>query len=406
MDNKEFDKKIRELIGEFTETPGIGSWDAIESSLDKRNKFGVVFMRRAVYSAIAIAASFVLFLVLDKRDDGRDLLVPESIVVVERTPQQDEVADSPEKPVSIILGNRRLLSGSAGKPINNESWTGPEQTVHISGSQNGKVTSLPGKEIAEEPRREIKEEPAKNEEPTVKEISSQRRGEYNLYLSQEGDGHKRRSPSFALSTNISPSTSSHSVSLMAMSQMQSGYAPSNVVSTIQKAYVPQEVISNTKFLMPVSVGLQMQLPLSDRISAATGVVYTMLFSHYDAISRDATRETQQTLHYLGFPLNLYYSFYKNDNLRLYASGGVMVEKGLYAFYKIMENGVPDSYGQMIDGLQWSLNGGVGAEFVVNNSLGLYFDPSFAYYFDNNQPLSIRTAQQLQFKFEVGLRFHL
>jgi hypothetical protein len=191
-----------------------------------------------------------------------------------------------------------------------------------------------------------------------------------------------------------------------MSQMQSGYAPSNVVSTIQKAYVPQEVISNTKFLMPVSVGLQMQLPLSDRISAATGVVYTMLFSHYDAISRDATRETQQTLHYLGFPLNLYYSFYKNDNLRLYASGGVMVEKGLYAFYKIMENGVPDSYGQMIDGLQWSLNGGVGAEFVVNNSLGLYFDPSFAYYFDNNQPLSIRTAQQLQFKFEVGLRFHL
>lgn len=84
----------------------------------------------------------------------------------------------------------------------------------------------------------------------------------------------------------------------------------------------------------------------------------------------------------------------------------MVEKGLYAFYKVMENGVPDSYGQMIDGLQWSLNGGVGAEFVVNNSLGLYFDPSFAYYFDNNQPLSIRTAQQLQFKFEVGLRFHL
>lgn len=191
-----------------------------------------------------------------------------------------------------------------------------------------------------------------------------------------------------------------------MSQAQGGYAANNVVSTIQKAYVPQEVISNTKFLMPVSVGLQIQLPLSNRVSAGTGVVYSMLFSHYDAISRNETRETQQTLHYLGFPLNLYYSFMDNSKIRLYGSGGMMVEKGLYASYKVMENGVRKTNGELIDGLQWSVNAGIGAEFKANNHMGLYFDPSFAYFFDNSQPISIRTSQPLQFRFEIGLRFHL
>ncbi len=53
-----------------------------------------------------------------------------------------------------------------------------------------------------------------------------------------------------------------------------------------------------------------------------------------------------------------------------------------------------------------MNGGLGAEFQVNRGAGIYFDPSIAYYFDNNQPLSIRSSQPLQFKFELGFRFHL
>ncbi len=193
---------------------------------------------------------------------------------------------------------------------------------------------------------------------------------------------------------------------MAMSQAESGYVMSNVVSTIQKAYVPQEVISNTKFLMPLSVGVQAQLPLSSSLSIAAGVNYTLLFSHYDAISRDATRETQQTLHYIGFPVNLYCNLFNNESMRVYISSGFALEKGLYADYKVFENGIKKSYGNTISGVQWSLSGGVGAEFMVNNSAGIYFDPSIAYYFDNNQPLSIRTAQPLQFKFELGFRFRL
>jgi hypothetical protein len=103
---------------------------------------------------------------------------------------------------------------------------------------------------------------------------------------------------------------------------------------------------------------------------------------------------------------MYINLFNNENLRLYLNSGFTVEKGLYAYYKIFENGVKRWSGNSIEGLQWSLNAGLGAEFYVNRNTGLYFDPSVAYFFDNNQPLSIRSAQPLQFKFELGFRFHL
>ena len=46
------------------------------------------------------------------------------------------------------------------------------------------------------------------------------------------------------------------------------------------------------------------------------------------------------------------------------------------------------------------------KFLVGNFLGIYIDPSLRYYFDNNQPKSIRTAQPLMFGFEMGLRARL
>jgi hypothetical protein len=57
-------------------------------------------------------------------------------------------------------------------------------------------------------------------------------------------------------------------------------------------------------------------------------------------------------------------------------------------------------------MQLSANIGMGAEFMVGKHLGIYIDPSLRYYFDNDQPKSIRTAQPLMFGFEMGLRARL
>jgi hypothetical protein len=59
-----------------------------------------------------------------------------------------------------------------------------------------------------------------------------------------------------------------------------------------------------------------------------------------------------------------------------------------------------------DGVQMSAAIGLGAEFGLTQYLGLYIDPSLRYYFDCDQPKSIRTAQPLMFSVEAGLRFRL
>ena len=395
MGNKEFDSKIRDLMEGYHELPGEGAWEAIESSLDRRRMARVVYFRRAVVASAAVAASVVLFLVLNRVDipvadtpAGNLVSVVESPGVQAGQHNQPAIKETPR--VSVTVGRRNVLADNQNvetkQPLGQSSMD----------SQPAKEEVITHEQTVEETKASTPGEILKSTYQPAKYPSA---GDYKT---KRGNGK----PSISFSTHVSPSTSSNSVSLMAMSQAQGGYAANNVVSTIQKAYVPQEVISNTKFLMPVSVGLQIQLPLSNRVSAGTGVVYSMLFSHYDAISRDETRETQQTLHYLGFPLNLNYSFMDNSKIRLYGSGGMMVEKGLYASYKVMENGVRKTNGELIDGLQWSVNAGIGAEFKANNHMGLYFDPSFAYFFDNSQPISIRTSQPLQFRFEIGLRFHL
>ena len=62
--------------------------------------------------------------------------------------------------------------------------------------------------------------------------------------------------------------------------------------------------------------------------------------------------------------------------------------------------------EKVKGMQLSSNLGMGVEFFVGKHLGIYLDPSLRYYFDNNQPKSIRTAQPLMFGFEMGFRARL
>jgi hypothetical protein len=86
----------------------------------------------------------------------------------------------------------------------------------------------------------------------------------------------------------------------------------------------------------------------------------------------------------------------------YASAGGAVEKCVAQRYVYASN----TLSEKVAGLQWSARVGLGAEYWVAPRVGLYFDPSLVYFFDNHQPLSIRTQQPLQARFEVGLRFKL
>ena len=140
-----------------------------------------------------------------------------------------------------------------------------------------------------------------------------------------------------------------------------------------------------------------------------GLNYTYLFSEYEAlIDRSIHAYVEQSIQYIGLPITVYYNIIGNEKLAFYASLGGTVERALKISYDaVSTSGTNIDRYRKPEGVQWSVNAGIGFEYRFVKFLGLYIDPRLTYYFDNpSQPLSVRTEQPLQFNFEVGLRFHI
>ena len=123
-----------------------------------------------------------------------------------------------------------------------------------------------------------------------------------------------------------------------------------------------------------------------------------------AIQKDISSDIRESQHYIGIPLNLYYEILNKNSINLYAYAGGAAEKCVADRFLVL--GTDISHTEKVKGLQLSANLGMGVEFMLGRHLGIYLDPSIRYFFDNNQPRSIRTAQPLMFGFEIGLRAKL
>lgn len=167
--------------------------------------------------------------------------------------------------------------------------------------------------------------------------------------------------------------------------------------------------SNVEHQSPLSVGIALDKPLTNRISLESGLVYTYLKSIYrnpGSVEKNGSLQ----LHYLGIPLNVRVKAIKQSNWNLYTTAGTMVEKGLRSHYtqevdnkSVVNNKVVKS---SIDGVQWSVSGGVGFDYKLNKELSLFLEPRLTYYLENNQPMSARTEQPLNIGVNGGLRIEL
>lgn len=166
---------------------------------------------------------------------------------------------------------------------------------------------------------------------------------------------------------------------------------------------------------PLSFGLGILYPLSPRLAIGTGLVYTHLPRTYHGTltqvengveTKSITGSVHNTQHYIGIPLNLYYRFFEDRNFRFYSYAGGTVEKGIVDHYRITSGSEVVNWSKVAPGLQLSAGLGLGIEFRLGEHLGLYVDPSLRYYFEGNQPRSIRTQQPLMMGLELGMRFGL
>ena len=167
-------------------------------------------------------------------------------------------------------------------------------------------------------------------------------------------------------------------------------------------------------LPPLSFGLTLR-KIENNIGIESGLVYTYLSSNFEFKSlgsNSGSNKVNHSLHYVGIPVNiLAFLWNSNSNWQIYASGGIMAEKGVRAIYnqemrvvnKIHTTSVKAS---SIEGLQWSLNGALGINYRLEKGWGIYFEPRIGYSFDCDQPTSARTEWPLYYGMRLGFSYEL
>ena len=152
---------------------------------------------------------------------------------------------------------------------------------------------------------------------------------------------------------------------------------------------------------PMSMGLSVRLPLTNRLALTSGLVYTRLKSDFNS----SRKHREQTLHYLGIPLGATYTIWRYKRFSIYAVGGVQADFNVKATLKESTQTNALSIGK--DRVQFSALIGPGIQLDLVHGLGIYVEPTARYYFNNGSDVAnYYKEHQWNINFNGGLRFTL
>lgn len=408
----DFDLQLRSKLREAEEELPSLAWETLSAELDRRDRRKVVALRwrrAAVGFAAAAAVVSAVFFAMDRGNAGdpnslQPILAENSADVrpalPDNTTSEEGIATIEEQ---IAASADRMLADVPASPAKGNAVTVPDAVIapeNVAAPETAPMPVTPANpdavETAADSRIPEKTENGKEEEEWVDHFA---RLEYEESLSQQ----KKQ----GLSLYVEGNAASNDKNAKAVNgPLMSG-------STGDKIGVTEK--STSTYGIPLSFGLGARFNISDRFSVGTGINWSLLSRSFSGIYTEMNGKTvvrsvnsniSNDIHYVGIPLNLYYDLMSDRNMKLYVWGGGSVEKGLVNRYRIYSQPNDIIYKEDVKGVQWSVAGGVGLEFTLNDKLGLYFDPSARYYFDCGQPNSIRTMKHYMMNFEVGLRFKL
>ncbi len=162
--------------------------------------------------------------------------------------------------------------------------------------------------------------------------------------------------------------------------------------------------SSSTYGVPFTVGLGVRFYALPRLSIGTGIDYSLLTRTFTGGYQGTPGTVSHTIQYLGIPVRLYYDILTSDRIKFYAYGGGEVEFCIGNKYRLF--GSPDIVRDYkVNSPLFSVGLGLGVEFRLGRTVGLYLDPGVNYYFPGNQPRSIRTDKPLMLNFDAGLRFN-
>lgn len=175
------------------------------------------------------------------------------------------------------------------------------------------------------------------------------------------------------------------------------------------------------FTPPLTFGLNINFVLQGKWSIETGIQYTNLRSKGE-VSIGSSNEVQfvtinkykvnESLHYLGVPLIVNYMLFQKRKTKFYVSTGFSIEKGINAKYEAISAdnipGILPIYSHnSIEGLQYSVNSGIGIGYKFIKHFELFAQPSVTYYFNlRGKNTTIYTEHPWLFNMRSGIRYSI
>lgn len=391
MNNELFDSKIKELVDSCSETPSPEVWDRIEAGLDLAVRRRRLWKRVTYWSSAAAAAVGLFALMLVHQ--------PDDLQVQSLAQLSEEQAGQPAS-----------VTGTSGVEEKKEEGIRVLQTVPELRAEASVMVPSALPAVTRTVHRAVPVSAPRENVAVGSRVSADRPSIYDRTLDMDyiamadevpASASKKPSLSLAAGGTLSPTSATGNVDF---SQPYYTWGATGVSSG--QGIVP---VSEPEHYFPVSVGLELKYSfLNDRLGVGLGVNYTFLNSRYEAlVDRRYQASVEQSVHYIGVPLNFYVSILSGNRISFYANVGGMLEKAVRLSYEITDlSSVRYQRNAGAEGVQWSANVGLGFEYRFLDFMGLYVDPRLTYFFDCDQPYSVRTEQPLQFNLEMGFRFHI
>ena len=381
-----------------------GLWEGIEQRIPvgKMPVAGVVGTRRHLWrwraGAMAVAAAVAILLIFVVRFNPADNRTGELF-----TEEKVTTPPQPQPPTVEITPVENREERSSISPVTTPAAT-PASTPEI-------TLAAPDILVAEQPTEEIRTSESESEQriiaPEEENISM---GPDQLLAMNE---NRDQQPSSRWQTGLSASNFPGG-----SSETYPGYVTLALTETVEEQYhflandTRERAYTDVRHHQPLRFGLTFRYNINQRWSLMSGLSYSKLSSELQSGSGNYYYDDKQTLHFIGVPVNLAYTFWQSPKISAYLSTGALAEKnvaGRLTSNYYIDNQLETTTREKIsmDQLQWSANAAIGLGYRISNHVGLYAEPGISYYFRNGSQLeTIYSDNPFNFNLQVGLRFTL
>ena len=148
---------------------------------------------------------------------------------------------------------------------------------------------------------------------------------------------------------------------------------------------PKEVLEKSHHHIPITLSLSLRKNINEHWGIETGIQYTYLRSDFTVIS-DSYLEKTHKINYIGIPIKGSFNVWKQRRFSLYTSAGMTLDIPVRATSEEItsENGqiISQKKSSLYPHLQWSADFGIGIQYHITPSIGIYAEPNLRYYFNN------------------------